>query len=139
MPPTTLIDNEYATLWYHPDTKIVHHKFHKPIKGQAFRDVLLQGVATFEQQGAQKWLSDDRANSALDEDDATWAMTEWSVRVVKAGWKFWAIVMPDVTVGKINMKRFISLYAYQGVKVQLFEDPNEALTWLQKADKRKRA
>ena len=24
-----LIDNDYATLWYYPDTKIIHHKLKK--------------------------------------------------------------------------------------------------------------
>ena len=34
--PTTILDNEYATLLYHPETKIVHHQFHKPIGGWGF-------------------------------------------------------------------------------------------------------
>lgn len=25
MPKLTIRDNEYATLWYHPDSKVVHH------------------------------------------------------------------------------------------------------------------
>ena len=31
MSKITILDNEYVTLWYHPDHGIVHHQFHKYI------------------------------------------------------------------------------------------------------------
>ncbi len=33
---TTEIDNEFVTMWYYPDEKIVHHQFHKFISGGRF-------------------------------------------------------------------------------------------------------
>ncbi len=130
MERVTLIDNEFATLWYYPEAKIVHHKLHKPTHGEDFRAVLVRGVEVLERELATKWLSDDRENGPLTEEDTQWGMHVWSPRVLRAGWKFWAIVMPDVAIGRVNMKRFISLYMYQGVKVRLFESPEEALAWL---------
>ena len=29
----TLIENDAVSLWYYPDLKIIHHKFHKFIMG----------------------------------------------------------------------------------------------------------
>lgn len=130
--PRVLLDSEHATVWYHPDGRIVHHKFHKPLSGAAFRSVLETGAAMFEKHGATKWLSDDRANGALHPDDSAWAMNEWSPRVVKAGWKQWAIVMPEQVLGKLNMKRFINMYSELGVAVQTFEEPDAALEWLRR-------
>jgi SpoIIAA-like len=130
MPPRVLIENEYATLWYHADGRIVHHKVHKPIQGPPFREMLTRGAELFEKNGAQKWLSDDRGNAALHPDDSKWASEIWSARVVAAGWRAWAIVMPEQVLGKLNMKRFISMYADQGVEVQIFTDPDAALRWL---------
>ena len=49
MDKITILETEYATLWYHPDTKIVHHQFHKFIYGQQFRDVLEKGLEVFQQ------------------------------------------------------------------------------------------
>src|SRR5688500_8182126 len=43
MTPLTIIDSPFATLWYHPGPGIVHHRIHKFIHGQAFRDLLLAG------------------------------------------------------------------------------------------------
>jgi len=123
-------DNEYATLVYHARHKIVHHTFHKPLVGTVFREVLDRGADIFERRGANKWLSDDRSNSALHPDDGKWAMEVWSKRTIAAGWKYWAIVMPDAALGKANMRRFIREYGDQGVEVNVFGSPEEALGWL---------
>jgi len=131
----TIIDTEYVTLWYHPDNRIVHHLFHKFIYGQEFRQTLERGLEIFKQYGAQKWLSDDRKNSALPTADSEWGINDWFPRVFDSGWKFWAIVMPDKAVGQLNMKRFIDIYAEKGLTIQIFDDPDEALKWLEDAGK----
>ncbi|MBK8024548.1 MAG: hypothetical protein IPK19_24750 [Chloroflexi bacterium] len=65
MSQTTIIETDYATVWYHPEAGIVHHEFHRFIHGDQFRGVLEKGLEIFKQYGAKKWLSDDRKNSAL--------------------------------------------------------------------------
>lgn len=47
----TILENDYATLWYHPESKIVHHKFHKFIYGEKFRSVLNRGLEILEEHG----------------------------------------------------------------------------------------
>jgi hypothetical protein len=133
--PMTVLDNEFATVWYHPDEKIVHHKFHKFIYGQAFRDVLIRGADIFEQYGANKWLSDDRNNSALPAEDSDWAIQNWNPRVLKCGWTHWAVVMPQKVIGQMNMRRFVQMYSELGVTVKAFTDPDEALAWLKSEEK----
>jgi hypothetical protein len=130
MSATTIIDNDYATLLYHPDKKIVHHTFHKPIGGEPFRQVLLAGLNTLKANGAQKWLSDDRANSVLPPEDAEWGTTVWFPQVKAAGWKYWALVVPNDVKGRINMAEFVESYFEQGIRIMVFTDPEEALKWL---------
>jgi len=129
--PTTIIDNEHATLWYHPETKIVHHQYHQPISGDPFREILTKGAEAFEEHGAIKWLSDDRANSAIPPEDAHWAENVWAPRVMAAGWKYWAVVMPAKIIGMMNMQRFIKVNSERGIIAQVFSDPDEALQWLE--------
>ncbi|MCL4249166.1 MAG: STAS/SEC14 domain-containing protein [Anaerolineae bacterium] len=131
MSTETIIENEYTTLWYHPDSRIVHHKWHKFIHGERFREVLEKGLEIFQERGANKWLSDDRNNSTLPAADSEWGIKDWNPRVMAAGWKYWAIVMPDKVVGKMNMQRFIDLYAEQGLNIDIFDDADEALKWLE--------
>jgi len=131
---TTIIDTDYVTLWFHPEAKIVHHQFHKFIYGDEFRNVLNKGVEIFKEHNATKWLSDDRKNSALPKVDGEWALSDWNPRVRAAGWKYWAIVMPDKVMGQSNMDWFIREYRELGLEIQIFEDPDEALEWLRSVD-----
>lgn len=134
MSRTTIIDTDYATLYYYPEAKIVHHVFHKFIYGQEFRQILEKGLEIFKEHGAQKWLSDDRLNAALPKDDSEWGVNEWSPRVMAAGWKYWALVMPDKISGQMNMQRFIDLYLTKGVVIQIHDNVDEALKWLETAE-----
>lgn len=131
MSKTVVLDKEYATLWYYPETHIVHHQFHKFIYGAPFREVLETGLKVFAEKGAHKWLSDDRKNSALPTEDLVWGLEDWSKRTFDAGWKYWAIVMPDKIAGQLNMNRILKQYIERGLTVQVFEDSDEALRWLE--------
>jgi hypothetical protein len=128
--PVLLLDNKFATLWYHPDTKIVHHQFHKFVYGEAFREVLNAGAEAMKKYRAEKWLSDDRQNSALKQKDLDWANTDWLPRVQAAGWKFWAIVQPENVLGRLNMQKAAQLPTGNGVMTRMFGDPDEAMAWL---------
>lgn len=126
----TLLDTDYATLWYYPEDKIVRHEFHRFIHGAPFREVLEKGLEVFQQNGAGKWLSDDRKNSSLTSEDLAWSTQDWSQRCMTAGWTHWAIIMPDKVVGQLNMNRILKEYIDRNLVVRVFEDPDEALEWL---------
>jgi hypothetical protein len=130
VPPIVIHDNEFVTVWYHPDKKIVHHQFHKFLYDKAFRDALNAGVEAMQKYGAEKWLSDDRQNGAIPEEDLEWGRSDWFPRVKAAGWKYWAIVPPEKTIGRLNMQREAQINNEKGVITGIFNDPDEAMTWL---------
>jgi hypothetical protein len=132
MPSQVILDNPYVTMWYHPDKKIVHHKIHKFIFGEAFQDLLLSGTEVLRKNAAQKWLSDDRFNSVLKKEDLEWSETQWAPVTAKAGWKYWAIVQPEKVLGQVAMQRLIDKYASLGVTAKIFTDAGEAMNWLEK-------
>ncbi|MCB9205855.1 MAG: hypothetical protein H6612_12430 [Ignavibacteriales bacterium] len=127
-----LVENEYATLKVYQEKKIVHHEFHKFMFGDNFKNFMLKAADVFVQNHCHKWLSDDRGNSALRQEDLEWAQQNWEPKIFKAGWKFWAIVLPEKVVGKMSMKGIIDRYKQMGVTVNIFSDPNLALAWLEK-------
>ena len=67
-----LIDSPVASLWYYPESKIIHHKFKKFIYGEDLKNLLVTGAEYFEKKGCKKWLSDDRKSSALRKADLEW-------------------------------------------------------------------
>lgn len=133
MNTTTVIDNEYVTLMVHPEEKIVHHQLHKPMAGEVFRTMLLTGVEQLKLHAADKWLSDNRKYGVLPQEDMEWSIKNWFPQARDAGWRTWALVVPPDVQARMNLNEFVSTYAQQGVRVQVFTDPDEALAWLETA------
>jgi hypothetical protein len=132
MPVNTLVDNEFATLWCDPDKKIIHHKIKKWAFGTNLRNILDKGCDALKANSCTKWLSDDRLNGVLKPDDEEWARNNWFPRTLKAGWKHWAVVLPEKVVGQMNMKRFTEDYSKAGINAMLFSDSDSAMKWLEK-------
>jgi len=131
MSELVIIKNPSATLVYHSEKGIVHHTFHRPIHGDDFRSILNAGVELLKKYGAQKWLSDDRENSALSPEDTEWSMKDWFPRAKESGWKYWALVIPESVVARMNLKQFIDQYFQQGLWIMVFTNPEDALKWLE--------
>jgi hypothetical protein len=132
MPAMTIMDDENISMWYYPESKILHHQIKRFFCGKPFRDALTKGADCFQKYGAQKWLSDDRATPALAKEDLEWGDKEWFPRVAKLGWKYWAIVAPDKVIGQVMLKKLMDSYLTRGVKAQMFASLEEAKQWLEK-------
>jgi hypothetical protein len=130
MPKMVALQGESASVWIHSQEGIVHHEFHKEAQGVVLRTALDTGVKLMEAYGATKWLSDDRKNGPLDTSDSDWARDDWFPRALAAGWKHWAVVLPELIIGKMNMQLFTTRYAMAGVTVIVFPDADDALQWL---------
>jgi hypothetical protein len=133
MATLTVLDNAVFTLWYHEESKIVHHQIHQFIHGEMYRQCLLEGVALLKKYNAHKWLSDDRKNAAILQEDILWSTETWQVDAFEAGWQYWAIVMPEKMVGKLTIQNILSNKIAPGnLTVQTFSDPDLARDWLEK-------
>lgn len=127
----TLLENEYACLWYYPNEGIIHHKFLQPVAEESFRSVLMAGLRLLRERGAVKWLSDDRNNSILSAEDSAWSQDYWLPRAFKAGWKYWALLPPTKARGQVNMQRLLEYIGERRkVSIELFSDPDQAWQWL---------
>ena len=126
-----IVDNEFITMWYFPDKRIVHHRLHKFSYGDTLRSALEAGVEQLRKHHAHKWLSDDRSYAALTKEDAEWGETYWGPSAVEAGWRYWAIVLPKSVLGKLSMERIIGIYEKLGLTVKVFSDVDEGMAWLE--------
>jgi hypothetical protein len=125
-----IMENDCAILWYHTETKILHHQIKKYAYGKDFQELLMKANEVFKTRGAKKWLCDDRHSSALRKEDEEWANNTWLPMTIENGWKYWAIVQPEKISGKLHMKKFAAAYAKKGITANLFTDPEEAMKWL---------
>jgi hypothetical protein len=125
-----VLQNEHITLWYYPDLKIVHHRMLHAPTSEEFRELLDKGAETLERRGAIKWMSDDRGNTLLRPNDEEWSHNEWLPRVLRAGFKFWAIILPEAAIGKLNMQRLANFHAGHGIVSRIETMPGPAFAWL---------
>jgi hypothetical protein len=132
MPTTSIIDNQFAALMYESEFKIVRHAFRDPVSSEAFRAVLRGGITLLQQHEACKWLSDNSLFEGPAPDDAKWAITEWFPQARAAGWKFWAMVVPEKLLPRFTMKEFTDAYTTQGLRVMVFTQFDEAFKWLKR-------
>ncbi|MGD9162382.1 MAG: hypothetical protein PVG39_28490 [Desulfobacteraceae bacterium] len=130
MAETELINNENMALWYDQTGKFVHHKIKKSLPKGAFEELLSTGADYLEKYGMKKWLSDETNFIALNKEDIEWGDKVWAPRVIKSGFKYWAVVMPESAVGSLQIKRFVDEYRERGVTVELFDSVDAAKTWL---------
>lgn len=132
MSPITIIDNEYVTLQYLPDSKVIYHTIHKPVPAAQLIELMNAGTEALQQYGACKWLSDDRNSGPLPPEFMEWVFQGLGERSIAAGWKYWANVVPqDIAAAGTLAKAIDALYE-MGLHMMVFTDLEEATRWINK-------
>lgn len=131
MPTETVFDDEFMSLWYYPDTGVVHHRIKGYLPQGGFRKLLDASAELLEKYRASKYVSDDRDNVVVDPDDIRWADDHWYPRVAKAGLRHWALVLPSTMVGTLQAKSILETRRRQGLDVEGFGRLEDAMAWLQ--------
>lgn len=134
MSQNILVDNEYITIIYLPDKKMVYHTIHKPVGGQIFRDALNVGTEALKKYKVCKWLSDDRKNGPLSAEDANWGFDDWNRRTIEAGWKYWAVVVPEKLAAAGTLSKTIMDLSRLNLRMMVFTNLEEAFKWLDRME-----
>ncbi len=124
------LENEYITLECDPEAGIVRHTMHRFVISAAFREAMERGLDLMREHGATKWLSDDRQNGPLSNDDLDWGLHEWRPRAIAAGLAYWAIVLPEAVLGNQRARRIVEAERRRGLAVEVFAEPGAARRWL---------
>ncbi len=130
MPPITIFSNEYITVQYLPDKRIIYHTVHKPIPDQPLKDALNAGTEALIKYKACKWLSDDRKNGPLSKEVVEWSAKNWQPPTIAAGWKYWANVVPKELVAAGTLTPVMENLYGMGLRMMVFSDLEKATQWL---------
>jgi hypothetical protein len=133
MSKIVLMDNEYITIECPPDKKLIAHVIHKPMgeeQIQLLKDALNAGTAALGEYRATKWLSDDRKNGPLPPEMVHWGNTDWNPRTMQAGWKYWAVVVPQEIAAAGTLRPVIEMLYDLGLRMRVFTNIEEATAWL---------
>jgi hypothetical protein len=132
MAKLTILNNEFATMWFYTDTKTLHHKMKKFAYGANMQELLNKGTESIQKYSAQKWISDNRNNGPFTKVDQMWANNIWIPYTAKYGWKYWAIVQPKSILGQKSEEGSAMAITHCGVTIATFIDVNFATHWLEK-------
>jgi len=130
MSTITIVKNDYITVEYWDDKKIIYHVIHQPIDGETFKAALNAGTEALAKYSVDKWLSDDRKNGPLAPENLDWALNDWSPRTIAAGWRFWANVVPQELAAAGTLIPVIDHYFEIGLRMMVFSDVEKAIEWL---------
>lgn len=125
-----LAENEYITVQYVPEKGMIHHTIHQPYGGAPFREALNKGTTALKEYGICKWLSDDRKNGPLSEEDIEWGFNDWNKRTIEAGWKYWALVVPTDVMSAGSLMPTIQALFDLGLRAMVFDNLEAAQEWL---------
>jgi hypothetical protein len=131
--PLIIVDNEFITVQYLPDKKIIYHTVHKPIDYKQFTDAVYAGSEVLMANGACKWLSDDRKNGPLPEAMRTGAK-DWGAGLIAAGWKYWANVVPEETAAARTLVPVVDALFDLGLHLMVSTNLEEAFQWLENVE-----
>lgn len=134
MSEVILLDNEYVTLRYLEDKKMLYHTVHKPVSGQPYRDFLKMGFDYLQEHGITKWVSDDRNNGPMTDEDREWGDANLTKRAMEAGWKYWALVVPEVLIAAGSMEPTMAALFEYGLRMMVFASVEEAFKWIEQFD-----
>ena len=129
-----LYQDEFITVRYDPQHKFIYHTIHKPVEGWPLRNALLAGTEALKKYKVTKWLSDDRLNAGLSDEDRDWGMENWNVQTIEAGWKYWAMVVPTEVVAAGSMIPTMNAWYELGLRMMVFATLDEAIKWLDSVD-----
>jgi len=136
MPTMLILDDVRGELMYDPEEKIVHHHYGKTLDSEHLKALMLRGNGLLKQYGAEKWLSDNRDLVEHSAEDNDWLTKIWTPGAISAGWKYWALIVPEQIRGRMNMFEFVNLFYEKGIRVMVFVDYDPAWQWLKDVDKK---
>lgn len=125
------VDNEFYTAWYVPDYSMIRHVWHQHCKGETWRNIMTLAADAFVGHNCFKWLADDRKFlGAMTPEDWAWAEVNFAKRCREAGWKYFAMVLPDSGMAKVSIRAVCNAFSANGIETEAFTDYVKAYVWI---------
>ncbi len=110
--------------------KVVFKTFSGFIYGEEMQNAFNKGLEALKANNGCKWLSDNRGLKPYRQEDVKWINDVWLPQILKAGWRYWAVLEPENILGQLSMKNFLDLYQQMGITLRVFHTKEEGLAWL---------
>jgi hypothetical protein len=119
-----------GSVWLYPGRKVVHHQIHQPLSTPQLRSLLNSAAQCLIDHRATKWLADDRKLGEFDATLLPWIEQDMLPRTMSAGWRHWALILPQLPGAARIMRDMAATLAISGLTVFVFSDLDAANAWL---------
>ena len=99
-------------------------------RGRILPQGLNAGLELVLQKKSRRWLADTKNLGAVSAEDLKWTNEEWIPRVVAAGVRSMAFIMPKKVVAKIVVKSGVSRIDENELSTSYFGTIDDARAWL---------
>jgi hypothetical protein len=123
-------DERFLTIHWDEDTKAVWAEWKEAVEGEPFRRGLNAGLELVRQKKARKWIADTKHMGVVSVEDVKWTNEDWIPRVVAAGLRWMAFVMPRKVVAKMAVKTVVSKLGEHELSTSYVESLDDARAWL---------
>ena len=128
----TILENEFISILYYPEQKIIAHTVHQPISNMQLMEAMKVASNFLVENNVSKWLSDDRKNGPIENDiaEADMDYKEYNQRMIDAGWRYWANVIPTSLEAAYTLTPVMEEMHDMGLQMNVFTSYDEAFDWL---------
>lgn len=125
-----IYDSEGGKIEWLSNGKVLVKTIKSFIRDQELRDFFNAGYEQVKKQNGKKWLSNNANLIVYKADDIDWINEDWLPRMLKAGWKYWAVIEPTKATGNVSMMSFLEFYKKQGITLKIFHTMEDAVAWI---------
>jgi hypothetical protein len=66
----------------------------------------------------------------LTQEGNEWSLNEWQPKTIKAGWRYWAMVVPEDMAAAGTLVPVIDILFEIGLRMMVFTEPEQGIAWL---------
>jgi hypothetical protein len=119
-----------AVMKWNPTSRAVHIEWQGWADPAEFAAALEAGLVAFVEHRGSRWLADCREMKAIQQSDQEWIDRSWFPRMIAAGLRRMAVVVPRSGLALSNLEDIIRKVPAKKIDVQFFATVPEAEAWI---------
>jgi hypothetical protein len=119
-----------AVMWWNATSRAVHIEWQGWADPAEFAAALEAGLVALIEHRSSRWLADCREMKAIQQSDQEWIDKNWFPRIIAAGLRRMAVVIPKSGLARSNLEDIMEKVAADRIDGQFFATVAEAEAWI---------
>jgi hypothetical protein len=121
-----------AVMWWNATSRAVHIEWQGWADPAEFAAALEAGLNALSERRGSRWLADCRDMKTIQQSDQEWLDRNWFPRIIAAGLRRMALVIPKSGLAMTNLEDIISRVPADKIDAEFFATVAQAESWISK-------